>query len=34
LPAVRVVPTLVELRAGRDVVLEEAMRRLNAPLPH
>ncbi|MGE5337300.1 MAG: S41 family peptidase [Gemmatimonadota bacterium] len=28
MPAVRVVPTLADLRAGRDVVLEEAQRRL------
>ncbi len=33
LPAVRVVPTLADLRAGRDVVLEEALRRFNARAP-
>ena len=34
LPAVRVVPTLADLRAGRDVVLEEALRRLNVRVAH
>jgi C-terminal processing protease CtpA/Prc len=32
LPTVRVTPTLADLRAGRDPVLEEAVRRL-APRP-